>query len=112
MTKKALLQELNAAPLTRVTMTGGSAVEDWPNIIASHPGWQVYPDKIANASSFILKPKLNRIRLGKFKSSSSRYTFSWDGNESHGGVTGLREVNNALELTMFNGAILRYEVVK
>jgi hypothetical protein len=65
---------------------------------------------------YTLKPQFTRIRLGKFGAGSKEYSFTWDSGqptglrESFGQVTGLKEVDGALELTMFNGAILRYEV--
>lgn len=114
MTKKSILAALNAAEQVKCTMTGGLSVEDWPDMIPKYTeaGWSLDGDILRNGSQFIMKPKLNRIRVGKFKSSSTNYTLSWDGEESNGYVKDLKEVDGALELTMFNGAVLRYEVAK
>lgn len=114
MTKKSLLAALNAAEQVKCTMIGGFSVEDWPDRVAwyTRAGWALAGDTLRKGTQFIMKPKLNRIRVGKFKSSSTNYTLSWGGEESHGYVKDLKEVDGALEMTMFNGAVLRYEVAK
>jgi len=112
MSKKSLLAALNAAEQVKCTMLGGFAVEDWPDMITKYTeaGFVLDGDVLRGGTRFVMKPRLNRIRVGKFKSSSTNYTLSWDGEESHGCVKDLKKADGALELTMFNGAVLRYEV--
>ena len=113
-TKKSLLAELNAAQSVVVTMVGGLALEDIPTmrdeLLAK--GFEELPDKFVRATQYFTKPKFSRIRTGKFKSSSTRYTFTWEGKDSSGDVAHLRVVDDHLELTMLSGAALQYRAVK
>ena len=58
--------------------------------------------------------KFNRIRTGKIKIKAIQYCFSWldaeGSHDSYGATKDLKENNGGLELVMFNGAIIRYEV--
>ena len=114
-TKKDLLLALTTAPSVRVTMVGGLALDDWPDTCAKLTalGWVQHGDTIGNPanSQFMMRPKIKRVRFGKFGSKNARYWFTETGGEpSFGQVPGLKVVGDALELTMFNGAVLRYEV--
>lgn len=114
-TKKSLLEKLNAAPEVTATMIGGNALEDWPAMVekiqAEYEDAEIEGDKITFAGNrFILKPKFTRVRNGQFVSKSTSYTFTWDDMESGGLVTALKvsEDGTALELTMANNAIISY----
>ena len=118
-TKKDLLLALASAPSVRVTMVGGLAMEDWPDTCAKLTalGWVQHGDDSMRSgapngsSQYINTPKMKRVRLGVFGSKNARYWFTEAGGEpSFGQVPDLKVVGDALELTMFNGAVLRYEV--
>lgn len=117
-TKKDLLLALTTAPSVRVTMVGGLAVEDWPDVCAwaKENGYLELPERLERLAGpgkieVIKKPKMKRVRLGAFGSKNARYWFTEAGGEpSFGQVPDLKVVGDALELTMFNGAVLRYEV--
>jgi galactose mutarotase-like enzyme len=109
MTKKALLARFKDHPVT-ATMIGGTALEDWPEVVErgiAH-GWHLDGDTLRNGTGFVMKPKLNRIRVGKFTPGSSQYSFTWGGNASYGSIKDLKEVADGLELTMFDQVIMRY----
>jgi hypothetical protein len=109
MSKKALLAKFKDHPVT-ATMIGGTALEDWPEVVerALAQGWHLDGDTLRNGTGFVMKPKLNRIRVGKFIPGSSEYTFIWGENSSYGPIKGLQEVADGLELTMFDQVIMRY----
>ena len=60
----------------------------------------------------ITRPKLPRVRVGKLTATATRYLFAWGDNESGGDVPDLKlsDDGQALELTMFSGAVMRYTV--
>jgi galactose mutarotase-like enzyme len=109
MSKKALLAQFKGRPVT-ATMIGGTALEDWPEVVERGlaQGWHLDGDTLRNGSGFIMKPKLNRIRVGRFIPGSTEYIFTWGENSSYGQVKDLQEVADGLELTMFNQVIMRY----
>jgi hypothetical protein len=119
MSKKQLLAMLCTAKQVKCTMIGGAALEDWESMCnqAYAKGYILNGPRLEHPDGrYVLKPQFTRIRLGKFGAGSKEYSFTWDSGqptglrESFGQVTGLKEVNGALESTMFSGAILRYEV--
>ena len=118
-TKKDLLLALASAPSVRVTMVGGMAIEDWSSTCAklSAVGWVQHGDDSMRSgapngsSQYINKPKIKRVRTGKFSSKNARYWFTEAGGDpSFVHVPDLKVIGDGLELTMFNGAVLRYEV--
>ena len=111
-TKKELLAALAAAPIVCADIEGGSCLEDIPAMRErlTSQGWKDEGNKFTLGSGYVLYPKLNRHREGKFKTSSTKYTFKWDGKDSAGDIPHLAVDGDALSLTMFNGAIIRYSV--
>lgn len=119
-TKKALLAELVKGQV-QVTMIGGLAAEDWPAHLESIK--QQYPDAVESKDRiefgavpgqirFTIKPKFTRVRCGRFSHGSTRYDFTWGDQCSSGGLSDLYIGETGhLELKMFNGAVLRYEVL-
>ncbi len=101
---------LAAAPVVCADIEGGCCIEDipWMRETAVSMGWKDEGDKFTFGNGYMLYPKLNRHREGKFKPSSAKYMFEWDGRESHGDIKSLVITGETLSLTMFNGAVIRY----
>jgi len=120
MSKKQLIAMLCTAKQVKATQIGGITAEDWPRLCNKGfaQGFILNGDRLEHPGGrYLVCPKFTRIRLGTFHANSKEYDFTWDAGEprgkvtSYGQVTQLKEVNGALEMTMFNGAVLRYEVV-
>lgn len=126
-TKKAALIHLAGAEVT-ATQLGGYTADDWDAYRADKRAqWEALGYTVTEPSpvrmeathptrpgvaAYIVKPTIPRVRVGVFKhkSGASRYAFEWDGRQSTGEVSDLKVSadGEALELTMFNGAVMRY----
>lgn len=116
-TKKELLAALSRAETVCATMVGGLSLDEWPALVAQRTaeGWtHVHGRRIELGPRFVLRPAINRVRHGAFRATGAKYTFEWleDGlmRDSHGSTANLQVAGDALELTMMNGAIMRYTV--
>ena len=110
MTKKQMINKLASGPV-QAFMVGGVAVEDWPAIVAEKTqwGWTVNASgNLTCGTTFILCPKLNRVRTGRMVFKSARYDFVWDDKSSSGETARLELTETGLSLTMFNGAKIEY----
>ena len=103
---------LAAAPIVCADIEGGSCIEDIPAMreTAASKGWKDEGDKFTFGNGYVLYPKLERHREGTFKPSSTKYKFEWNGRVSHGELASLKVDGEALSLTMFDKAVIRYSV--
>jgi hypothetical protein len=117
MTKKDTLLALCQAETVTATVHGGLTLDEWPALVEQRvkEGWTHVPGKrIELGPRFVVRPGIHRVRQGVFRAKGVKYTFMWlEGGQmrdSQGRTPELNEVDGALELTMFNGAVIRYTV--
>lgn len=121
-TKKSLLAGLTAGQ-AKATMIGGMALDEWAKTVesvkATYPDARetehaIYFGAVSGSERFILKPAIERVRIGRLNAGSARYTFSWSDKESSGDVKDLQvsDDGKALVLNMFNNAQIVYSTVE
>jgi hypothetical protein len=122
MTKSERLKQLTQSTVI-CTMVGGSAQEDFDALVDSllNAGWRWQSASncqvLEKGPQIIIRPKIARVRIGKFSHTSTKYTLDWvdeDGTprSSGGQVSDLKPISDSstgLQLRMINGAVLRYQ---
>lgn len=118
-TKKSMIEKLQSNRV-KATMVGGITLDEWPEVVERIK--KQYHDALeldegiefgaqGGSRRFLIKPKIQRTRIGRFVHSGTRYRFECGGKTSHGEISSLKVSDDGKSLVMetLNGALMVYE---